>query len=148
MNPAITFLNTHKSKIENVLAALVIVSAIFRIMHWAGGAELLLISMSSLAAYYFLSAYFPSPVENLFAIIAWKLIGINSSVCVIGILFSLLHMPGATNMLMIGVIGLFISGFTFLIFAMRQWTYKFLPLFMRVVFFIFLGGSMLMSLMR
>jgi hypothetical protein len=143
MNPFLTIIVRHQTKIENVLAFLVIISAVFRILHWPGGAELLMISMSSLAVYYFISTYFPSPLENVYATIAWKIVGITSSICVIGILFSFLHMPGAANMLLIGVCGLFISGMALLIFAMRQWSYKFLPLFIRIAFFTYAGASML-----
>jgi hypothetical protein len=144
----ISFLTKHQTKIENLLAFFVIVSAVFQMMHWAYGAKLLMISISSLAVYYFLSAYLPSPIENLFAIIAWRLVGINSSVCVIGILFGFLHLSGAADMLVIGAIGLFISGIAFLFFAMRQWSYRFLPLFVRIAFFVFMAGSMIMSLAK
>lgn len=82
--------------------------------------ELLMIGMSFLAAVYFLNAYVPPAasekagdekagfIDLLTTIIAPKLGWIAASVTVIGGLFRMLHLAGAGEMLMIGVLVLMI----------------------------------------
>jgi hypothetical protein len=148
MNQIITLVTSHKNKIESALALLVILSSLAKVFHLPFADEMTMITMSSLAMYYFLSAYLPSPIANLYAIIAWKVIGIGCSVCIIGMLFGFLHMPGAANMLVIGVPTIFIAGASYLIFALRQWTDQFYYLFGRIIFLGIVAANMAMSLVR
>jgi hypothetical protein len=144
MNPVITLLIRYQNRIETVLALLVIVSAVFRIFHLPFRDQLFMISMSSLAVYYFISSYLPSLIENKFATMAWKLTGISSSICIIGMLFFYLRLPGAPNILLIGMSALVIGGAGFLFFALREWSEKFYPLFGRIVFLTVISGGVIM----
>ncbi|HBK88432.1 MAG: hypothetical protein U0289_07770 [Cyclobacteriaceae bacterium] len=100
-------------------AALITVTAgsVFKILHYTGANMLLLIGLGTLAATWYLMAFSPKqPSEDeastpagpkdffslLVSTILPKIMGIAGAVTVIGILFYLLHMPGSTQMLLIG----------------------------------------------
>lgn len=84
------------------------------------GAEMLLISgLSTLSACYFLIGFTPPVTKpdskpNLYSFVLSKVIYIALSVTLIGILFAVMQLEGADNMLLIGcsvlTIGLLISG--------------------------------------
>jgi len=89
----------------------------FKTLHYSGGNDILLLSLSALSIIYFLTAYVPreAPKEDeaqssqpmgfaalLGRTILPKVLWIGSSVSVIGILFTLLHFNGFRDMLLIG----------------------------------------------
>jgi hypothetical protein len=96
------------STLEKIFLVGFIIGAGLRITHTKGSDEILMVSMSGLAAICFLTAYKP-PAENLgndikalFVTIVNKVLYISSAVCIIGLLFFFLHFEGYKQMLMIG----------------------------------------------
>jgi hypothetical protein len=91
----------HKFKIEAVLTALALAA-------WFVGKpqELLQLSMFVLAGFYFLSAYLIPTVKELLGIVATKVAGIGGAVCLIGLLFMKLGLPGWTQMLLVGFLSM------------------------------------------
>lgn len=82
------------------------------------GNLILMVSLASLAGVYFLSAYLPpanpstasdqpkSTKDLIYLTILPKITGISLAVAIVGILFALMHMPGAAQMLLIGSIAM------------------------------------------
>lgn len=129
-----------------------------------GAPEILMVALSTLAAVFFLRAYQPidgppSQIENegdrptgqfglLGARVAPKVLGIGSSITTIGILFSLLELKGAMEMLSIGCVVLPIAGVLvgFFMLSKPAWAGALMPLVYRAVavwvvgIYLFLGN--------
>lgn len=85
----------------------IVLAVLMKLQHLQGADTVLMLSMSLLAGVTFLKAYIPADVNedlkpDLYATVISKVLFIGSSVLLIGILFSFLHLQGAINMLMIG----------------------------------------------
>lgn len=91
--------------------------AVFKILHYTDADLFLLIGLSTLAGIWYLMAFSPKrPTEDeantppapkdflslLLSTILPKVMGIAGAVTLIGILYYLLHLPGATPMLLVG----------------------------------------------
>lgn len=101
---------------EVVTILLSLAGVTFKVMHWTYANELLMLGLSGLSGVYFLRAFqMPTPepdtktatekkgVLDLLALaVLPKLGGISMSVALTGLLFGLLHLAGAAEMLMIG----------------------------------------------
>lgn len=86
----------------------------FLTLNYTGANQMLMIGLSTLAGVYFLMAFMmiqlpPDCKPTLYSFMLYKLIYISSAVIVIGILFALLKLPGADQMLLIGCGGLGVS---------------------------------------
>lgn len=130
------WLSEKKFIIEIVLVVLVGFAAMFNLLQLTGADEALMIAMLTLAAFYFLSGFIYSTESKLIKI-PTQVFSISSSVCMIGLLFSFLHIPGAKEQLMIGLIGLAVSGVAMIVLIATSQTKKFIPVFIRLVI---LGG--------
>jgi len=103
--------------LPNVHRIALIVSGLglgFLILEYPGANELIMLGLSTLAGVYFLSAFMMVQVPvnskpNLYCFVLYKLIYIASAVTVIGVLFSLLKLSGADQMLLIGCAALGVS---------------------------------------
>src|SRR5262245_59996811 len=87
--------------IEAFLVTPAVVAFLFQ---WTGlteNEEIITFTMAALAAFYFISAYFPIEIKETFGMIVVNLISIGSAVCVIAILFFLTKMPGVQQMLVV-----------------------------------------------
>jgi len=101
--------------VEKVSLTAFVAGYVLKMLHYPGD-EIVIISLSVLSGIYFLSAYTPPPVEDeseeknqqqgfgalLGRTIVPKVLGIGSSVCVIGVLFTIEHYSGFREMLLIG----------------------------------------------
>jgi len=110
--------------LEKILLVLFIAGAALKFTHNAGAAELLMISMTGIAAISFLSAYKPVELEqdhpnNYLLLVVVKVGYIGIAVCTIGLLFYLLKMNGHKEMLMIGSLSM-ASTSIFGVFLMTQ----------------------------
>jgi hypothetical protein len=102
-------------------------------LHFTGGANLLMIGLSALAGAWYLYAFAPvprsddqaPPRRDFFSLLVTtmlpKILGIAGSVNLFGILFYLLHMPGATEMLWVGSVS---GGLATLILIVAVWSGK------------------------
>jgi hypothetical protein len=122
--------------IELVLAALVALSAALKFLHLAGADEALMIAMLTLAAFYFLNGFLGQQETNI-ASISSKIFSVASSVCVIGLLFAFLRLPGAKEQLTIGLLSLAACTIVSVFLAITGKNQKFVPMLIRVVV---LGG--------
>lgn len=87
--------------------AFAVLGILLKTQYQSAGDTILMVSLSALAGALFLSAFMPVNIPeglkpDLYSIIIYKVIYIGSSVAVIGILFTLLHLNGAPNMLLVG----------------------------------------------
>lgn len=104
----ITLLRTKILPNVHLIALIVSVFGLgFLLLRYPGANELLMIGLSTLAGVSFLMAFMmlqiPSTCNpNLYSFILYKLIHIASSVTLIGILFALLKLKGADQMLLMG----------------------------------------------
>lgn len=131
-----TWLSEKKIVIEIILVALMLVACIFKFLNLAVGDDALTISMTALAGFYFLQAFIYS-TDSQYIQIPNKIFSIGSAVCVIGLLFTFLHLPGAKEQVMIGLISFAVSGLTIIFLAVTGRAQKFIPVLIRLVV---LGG--------
>jgi hypothetical protein len=130
--------------IEIVLAVVVGFACILKFLYYLPGAdEALMITMLTLAAFYFLAGFIHSTESQLIQI-PTKIYSIASSVCVIGLLFALLHLPGATEQLMIGLLSLAVSGVAMIFLMITSRMQKFIQILIRLAV---LGGLSLNAFM-
>jgi hypothetical protein len=125
-------LSDKKIAIELFLSALALAGIAFKFSGVGGGEEIMMISLNTLAIFYFLSAYFNPLADHFFGLIATRLLGIASATCVIGLLFTFLQMPGATEMLLIAVSSFIPGGLIILYFWLTTKDVKFVPLLIRI----------------
>jgi hypothetical protein len=104
--------------VEGISITTFVVGYLFKRMHYAGSNELIIISLSVLSGIYFLGAYVPRtplPEEQqkrqgfaalLGSTVVPKILGVGSSVTVIGVLFCVMHFKGFREMLLIGTASL------------------------------------------
>ena len=109
------WLSKHNVIIELILVVLILTTYFTTSPGGILMVRILLVSMLTLASLYFVSALFISPVQELYGIIAMKVVPIASSVCVIGILFRLLGLSGALQMIMIGLLSIALGGLLLLL---------------------------------
>lgn len=127
------WLFVHRFKIEIVIVLLVVLSVILKIAGTGGSDEALMISMTILAGFYFVSAFFMVEMNSVLMVITLKVFSIASSVCIIGLLFTILKLSGAQQMLMIGVTSMGLAAVGLVFQATRVWNNNYLPLLIRVV---------------
>ncbi len=127
------WLTERKLKIELVLSVLVAVSLLAYYTHLREGAQMVMMSMTALAIFYFLSAYLTPDIDAKFGAIAWKVLSISCSVCVIGLMFSILKFEGADQMILIGTTSLATSGLILSGYAVSSGLGKLGPLLLRIV---------------
>jgi hypothetical protein len=136
-NKLVLWLTNNKGIIEIILVLITIATLVIIRSGIAGGEGLLMIVMSVLAGFYFISAYFVIQLKELYGIILLKFTGIASSVCIIGILFRILRMPGALQMLSIGFVTLSIAAAGLILFFIRSQNRTYFPYLIRSLI---LGG--------
>jgi hypothetical protein len=90
-----------------VSLALAVLGVLLKMQQQSYSDSILMVSLSALAGVLFLSAHMPIPIAeglkpDLYATIMSKVLYIGSSVTIVGILFTLLHLKGAPDMMLIG----------------------------------------------
>lgn len=127
------WLTARKLKIELLLSVLVAASVLAYYAHLSEGPQMVMISMTTLAIFYFISAYLTPDIEAMLGAIAWKVLSISCAVCVIGLQFSILKYEGADQMILIGTTSLTISGLILAGYAISSGLGKLGPLLLRIV---------------
>jgi len=127
------WLTERKLKIELFLAGLVAVSLLAYHTHLRESPQMIMVSMTTLAIFYFLSSYLTPDIEGNFGAIACRVLCISCSVCVIGLMFSILKFEGADQMILIGTTSLAISGVILAGYAISTGVRKLGPLLLRIV---------------
>jgi len=147
-NPILLWLSTRKAFIEILLTTLVATGAILNYFKTPGSTEALMITMSLLSGYYFLSAYFITDLQGLPGIIATKVIGIASAICIVGLLYAILHLVGAAQMLIIGILSLGGASLFVGYSAIKAWKASMLPLIIRTALLLSICIPALMKLLE
>jgi hypothetical protein len=137
-----------KVSIEILLVMLVITSAALNYFKVSGGQEAVMITISLLSGFYFISAYFQPDLQGILGIIATKVIAIASSVSLIGLLFAILHLVGAEQMLLIGVLSLTGALLIVLYQAITVWNSSFMPIIIRAAILIVISGTSYLKLIQ
>lgn len=111
-------------KLKAILGAtitiILTIGVLFKIMHWPGAGIMIVLSASALSLYIFFAAgilqFKFMSFEDKLSIFSsrTKLAGTSASVLVIGLLFKIMHWPGAGSMLVIGFSSLIIVSILFL----------------------------------
>lgn len=131
-----TWLSERGIIIEIILVALVGFACIFKFLNLPGGDDAMTISMMALAGFYFLQAFIYR-TDSQYIQIPNKIFSIGSAVCVIGLLFTFLQLPGAKEQLMIGLLSLAVSGLVVIFLLVTGRTKNFIPVLIRLAV---LGG--------
>lgn len=131
-----TWLRNHEIKIELILAALLAVAFAIKFLGLNGADDILVVIMLALAAFYFVTAFLANQ-DNSMGIIGSKLFSISSAVCVVGLLFSFLRLPGAKEQLTIGLLSMSVCTIITIYLAVTGRTQKFVPMLIRTIV---LGG--------
>ena len=137
----------YEQRAEWVLVAGVLFSAAWGYMGMVGAQAALIISMLSLALLYFLSTSLPHQTTSVLGNVARKVVGLSSAVVVVGLLFTVLHLSGAQQMLLVGVGSLALSG-SLLLYVWLTTQGNYFPLLIRVVVLGGIGVSTLMALLK
>lgn len=93
--------------VQHVALLISLTGLAFRILHYSGADQLLMIGFSTLAMSYFLMAFMPMHIPvgckpDVYTTMVYKIIYIGCSVAAIGILFQFLNLNGASELLRIG----------------------------------------------
>ncbi|GEM_PF-1206338 len=131
-----TWLRNHGIIIELILAALVALAFAMKFLGLTTADDILMITMLALAAFYFVTAFLAGQDSSM-GIISSKVFSIASSVCVIGLLFSFLRLPGAKEQLTIGLLSMGACTIIVIYLAVTGRTQKFVPMLIRTIV---LGG--------
>jgi len=121
--------------LRNILHLLVgtifIIGLIFKFMHWPGAGALLIISLGVIAIAFLEYSIQNRKSKSLTQNLIYPLLGV---VYVLGMLFKMMHWPGADIMLIISIIGLSFALAEFA-FSIRKSVYAILPLLYSITLF-------------
>jgi len=104
------FISTKLNKYEALIGIIFLIGLILKIKtDWNVGI-LIVLSLNTLAALYFLSAFSVYDDENAGAIEIFihKLVSYSTSIATIGIMFSIQHWPGSSKLIVVGCITLIV----------------------------------------
>lgn len=115
-----------KTIIGALITSVVVIAVLFKMMHWPGAGILLVLSASSLAMYVVIAAgimkFKVMTLEDQLSIFGskTKLAGMSASVLIVGLLFKIMHWPGAGPMMIVGLGSFAIISILFLISFLRK----------------------------
>ncbi|MBX2965086.1 MAG: hypothetical protein KF845_02990 [Cyclobacteriaceae bacterium] len=102
--------------------------------------EILMVTMTTLAAFYFLSAYIKVDVEEMFGLIALKVVNISCAVCVLSLLFKTLALEGAQHMMLVGSLSIASGVLIILAMWVKSQNRNYLPFLIRALILGFITG--------
>lgn len=123
--------------LEIIFAALVVLAVAMKFSNIQRSEDALMLAMLVLASFYFLTAFIQRQEGNVLLIIVSQVFQIASSVSVIGLLFTIMRLPGAKEQLLIGLASMALSGVIIIFLAVTGRAQKFLPVLIRLIV---LGG--------
>ncbi|MBL7834839.1 MAG: hypothetical protein JNK18_12845 [Cyclobacteriaceae bacterium] len=122
--------------LEIIFAALVVLAVAMKFSNIQRSEDALMLAMLVLASFYFLTAFIQRQEGNVLIIVS-QVFQIASSVSVIGLLFTIMRLPGAKEQLLIGLASMALSGVMMIFLAVTGRAQKFLPVLIRLLV---LGG--------
>jgi hypothetical protein len=117
-----------KLKIELILALLAFVAILIHSFDQEMGTEIMMVTMSSLAAFYFILGYTTPDVVDRFSHLLFRVISISAAVGIIGLLFSIMRFSGSDEMIQIGFYAMIISGLILFYYVLKRGDTKLHPL--------------------
>ena len=114
-----------------IVGAVFAIGVLFKFMHWPGAGEILVVSLSGLSIALMEYAFRNRKSKLLTLDIICPLLGV---VYVLGVLFKVMHWPGAGIMLIVSIIGLSF-GLAHFAFSIRRSVYAILPLLFSITLF-------------
>ena len=114
-----------------LVGAILIIGLLFKFMHWPGAGALLIISLGVIAIAFLEYAIHNRKSKSLTQNLIYPLLGV---VYVLGMLFKMMHWPGADIMLIISIIGLSFALVEFA-FSIRKSVHAILPLLYSITLF-------------
>lgn len=131
---------SRKIAIELMLIFFALIASVLYTTATMAYAQLLSALVLPLAIFYFLSTiYLPPDRGSLFTIIAFKVAGIGSAACVIGVLFTFLNMEGSKFQVLVGATSLIIPSIILAIDVLRSPRPENVLVVMRVLLLMSLG---------
>ena len=115
----------------SIIVVILTIGLLFKFMHWPGAGTLLIISLGLIAIALLEYAIHNRKSKSLTQNLIYPLLGV---VYVLGILFKMMHWPGADIMLIISIIGLSFALAEFA-FSIRKSAYAILPLLYSITLF-------------
>lgn len=97
------------------------------------------ISLTTLSMFYFLISFIPKNDIKTILMIGIKVVNIGSSVCLIGIMYKILSLPGANIMMSVGLISMISAGAIIVLTSLNNWTDKTTRLALRVILILVIG---------
>ena len=112
------WITPRKLQLELLLVLLTVLSLLAFYSGLDNG-QILMIAMTTLAIFYFISGYFTPDLEGNFGLVIYRISYIGCSVIVLGVLFTLLKYEGADQMLLIGGISIAVMFVTMIIYGVN-----------------------------
>lgn len=119
--------------LEIIFAALVVLAVAMKFSNIEKSEDALMLAMLALASFYFLTAFIQKQEGKVLLIIVSQVFQIASSVSVIGLLFTIMRLPGAKEQLLIGLASMALSGVMIIFLAVTGRAQKFLPVLIRLI---------------
>lgn len=142
----IHWLADRKWKIEWTLVTLVVLGVVLNLFSVKAGEYALLVAMVLLSLFYLISSYFPVEVESMVGTAAMRLAGISSALCVVGLLLTVLRLPGALELLATGTSILALVGIAILYLWLTSKAPASFPLLVRIAVLVGVSASTVMEL--
>lgn len=142
----IHWLADRKLKIEWTLVTLVVLGVVLNLFSVKAGEYALLVAMVLLSLFYLISSYFPVEVESMVGTAAMRLAGISSALCVVGLLLTVLRLPGALELLATGTSILALVGIAILYLWLTSKAPASFPLLVRIAVLLGVSTSTVMEL--
>ena len=128
-----TFLNKYESRTELILWIFLMFSLMLLYLETELSSTLIGISLTTLSIFYFLIAFIPLNDIQIIRMIAIKVVNIGSSVCLVGIMYKILSLPGANIMMSVGLLSMISAGAIIILTSLNNWTDKTIKLALRVI---------------
>lgn len=133
-------MSKYESKMEFILGLFLIPGLLLFYSDYEFSSLLLGLSFSTLAIFYFLISFIPSIEKSPFKIIADRTVNIGSSICVMGIMYKILNLPGAEIMFNVGLASMIIS--IIVLTSLKIWNQKIMRLVLRILIITAMGLSL------
>lgn len=127
------WIKDHEIMLEIIFAALVVLAVAMKFSNIERSEDALMLAMPALASFYFLTAFIQKQEGKVLLIIVSQVFQIASSVSVIGLLFTIMRLPGAKEQLLIGLASMALSGVMIIFLAVTGRAQKFLPVLIRLI---------------
>ena len=134
-----TFLNKHESRMELILWIFLMITILLLYLETELSSILIGLSLTTLSIFYFLLAFIPLSDIKTIKMISIKVVNIGSSVCLVGIMYKILSLPGADVMMNVGLLSIISSSAIIILTSLNNWTDKTTRLALRVVLITVIG---------